>query len=259
MEIENLWDFFDEIRCINLSSREDRYEKAKKVFASIDIPVSFHRVEKHPNGGLQGCFESHVEIIRNAYESGAENVLIFEDDLTITNNFDEKLLKNAIDFMKNNTTWDLFYLGPFPEIRKYKTEKTSYKNIYKIHSLCGHAYVVNRKFMKKFKDAKFTGVPLDYIYVCNENSYAVYPGLFAQGGSKSDLDGNIMFNLDTLPHVKKAYFRGIEMYGQWINMPLKQLVVILLIIWFIIVILTPGKIYLHSAIFIIILLILFVA
>lgn len=263
------WEFFDSIRCINLVSRPDRYEIANSLFHERQIPVEFYKAVKHPNGGLQGCFESHVNVIREAYEAGCENVLIFEDDLVTTSKFDESLLAEAIDFMKANNDWDLFYLGAFPEIKHHKTsrltgdERESFPNIYKLHSLCGHAYVVSRRFMEKFKDAQFTGIPLDYIYVENNHSYAVYPSLFAQGASVSDNNGNVAmgsFNIDTMPKVKQTFFRAMEMYGYHVNAPAIWIPIILLVIWAALVFMYPQyRIFHISFLVMIILLMLAVA
>ena len=243
------WNFFDGIFCINLKSRDDRYEAASALFKEHQIPVTFHRVTKHPTSGLQGCFESHVEVIKNAYDAGMQNVLIFEDDLVTTGNYDLKLLDDAISFMKNDNAWDIFYLGPFPEIKRFSTEATPYNNVYKIHSLCGHAYVVSRRFMEKFKDAKFTDIPLDYIYMYNEQSYAVYPGLFAQGASVSDNNGNVTLSLDTLPKVKQTFFRAVEMYGYHVNVPLIWFAILMLIVWYIAVMMWPKRYLLHLVLF----------
>lgn len=253
------WEFFDGIFCINLLSRDDRYQAASELFKTHNIPVQFHRVTKHPNGGLQGCFESHVQVIKNAYDTGMNNVLIFEDDLVTTSNYNKELLADAIKFMSEDDTWDIFYLGPFPEIKRFTTKSTSYQNVYKIHSLCGHAYVVSRRFMEKFKDAQFTGIPLDYIYEFNEHSYAIYPGLFAQGASVSDNGGNVSLSLDTLPKVKQCFFRVVELYGYHVNVRLIWWAIALFVLWYIIIIVYPQRKLLHLVIFAFAIVILFVA
>ena len=69
----NPWMYFDSIRCINLRERKDRYEQASEVFKKLKIPVEWFLTDRHPNGGMQGCFESHLSCIKQAYESGAEN------------------------------------------------------------------------------------------------------------------------------------------------------------------------------------------
>lgn len=245
MELGELWDHFDAIRCINLVSRDDRYEVANTMFQSIDVDVDFFRTERHPNGGLQGCFESHVAIIKEAYDAGYDNVLIFEDDVAITKHFNAKLLKAAINFMESNDDWDMFYLGALPEIKKHKIVKMTDKRIYKVNSLCTHAYVVSRRMMEKFHDAQYYGIPLDYVFVENDNSYAVYPSIFNQRESESDISAST----SPLDKIKTKTMRAIEMYGYHINVPLTRLILILLIVWYITILLYPKNRVVHTVMF----------
>ena len=59
----SIWSYFDHITCINLYEREDRYKYCQALFKKLNIPVSFHRVHRHPKGGEAGCFQSHIDII----------------------------------------------------------------------------------------------------------------------------------------------------------------------------------------------------
>lgn len=229
------WDFFDDIRCINLTSRSDRYKQSKKIFDKYNIPTRYYFTEKHPKGGQHGCFESHINIIKEAYNNGCENVLIFEDDIYPTDFINRENLAVSIDFMKQNK-WDLFYLGALPDIRSTLSQKVSNK-IYKLHGICTHAYVVNRSGMKKLKDLKFTGVPIDYYYINNiERSYALYPTMFLQGLSKSDIkEGDNWWTPYSTPERVKTFYRCVEWYAYYINYPLSILFFLLgiIIVWLI--------------------------
>ena len=71
-KFKKLWDFFDgHIRCINLTTRKDRYRESKAVFDKYHIPVKYFHAKKHSKGGVYGCFDSHIKIIREAYFAGA--------------------------------------------------------------------------------------------------------------------------------------------------------------------------------------------
>ena len=60
------YNFFDKIICINLKTRQDRYESALKTFQSLNINnVEFYFANKSPKGGRYGCFESHINVIKN--------------------------------------------------------------------------------------------------------------------------------------------------------------------------------------------------
>lgn len=222
------WEFFDEIRCINLITRDDRYQEASQIFNKHSIPVNFFRTHKHPNGGIQGCFESHISIIRDAYLRGLKTVLIFEDDVIDSSYLTYKNLQRAIDFMESNQRWELFYLGTHPDIRKY-TIKDVGNGIYKMHSICTHAYVVHRRLMKKLYKMKFSGTAIDYLYVNNNRAYGIYPSLFYQRCSPSDISGDIT----SIIPVKHWWFRGVEIYAKYVNLPtsvFRNLIIALIII-----------------------------
>lgn len=254
----SVWTYFDKIYCINLLTRDDRYEAACKVFDKLDIPVEFHRVHKHPNGGVQGCFESHIEVIRKAYRENAQTVVIFEDDAIPSSNYDVKLLEIAVRFMKFNDTWDIFYLGPTPEIRRHRTKGTLYPNVYKIHSLTTHAYVISRRMMKKMKDAKFAGIPIDVVYLHNNNAYAIYPGLFIQSEAGTDIGGAFATTLGKIPGGAAAYYRFLEMYSYYVNIPLIIWIALLFAVWYVFVLWKPNRRLLQTSIFVALLILMIV-
>jgi len=226
------WTFFDDIRCINLYTREDRYHQVNEIFQTFNIPVRFYQTHKHPNGGIQGCFESHIEIIREDYDKGFKNVLIFEDDVINSSYLTPKNLKRAIQFMQNHD-WDIFYLGTHPDVRKYRVQHIV-NGIYAMHCICTHAYCLSRNMMKKLYDLKFNGTPIDYLYRDYEcKSYGIYPSLFYQRSSKSDIGGDI---ISTIP-IKEHWFRVVELYAIYINVPIDTLSRILIVVIILIVIL----------------------
>lgn len=108
--MENPFDFFEKIYCINLNKRIDRWVKVKKEFEKIGIldkVERFNGIEK--NDGRIGCIKSHLEIIKKAKKEGLNNVLVLEDDVTFV---DEKILENlskAISQLPKD--FNLLYLG----------------------------------------------------------------------------------------------------------------------------------------------------
>ena len=231
---KNLWDFFDgQIYCINLNTRDDRYKSSKKIFEKYDVPVQYFRVNKHPKGGTYGCFDSHIKIIRKAYYEGAERVLIFEDDITPTDYLTPNHLEKAINFMENED-WDLFYLGALPNIRSYKSYSTNYSGIYRLRGICTHAYIVNRKTMKQLINLKYEGTAIDYYYINNfDKSYALYPTLFFQGLSESDIGYNWWAHYGTKERVS-TFYRCMESYAYYIQYPIVLFVPVILLLlgWF---------------------------
>ena len=65
--------------CLSLISRPDRQAHAREVFTRWGIldKVEWWIVEKHPIGGLHGCFESHWTI----WSKHNEDIWVFEDDV----------------------------------------------------------------------------------------------------------------------------------------------------------------------------------
>jgi hypothetical protein len=72
---------FDDIRCICLAERDDRYVNAKGVLDSVGCPVRFFRPQRSPHGCAFGCYQSHYICVKEAYEAGKQSLLIFEDDI----------------------------------------------------------------------------------------------------------------------------------------------------------------------------------
>tara|TARA_R100000152_G_C6777589_1_gene207550 strand:- start:893 stop:1609 length:717 start_codon:yes stop_codon:yes gene_type:complete len=118
--------FFEEIFCINLVSREDRWHRCQKSFDKIGIkprvrhfealnPRKYNFDEKYdkqigpyhvvPNAG---CLGSHRRIIKLAKENGLKNVLVFEDDVDFLHD-DLDLVKRSTESLPED--WGLFYLG----------------------------------------------------------------------------------------------------------------------------------------------------
>lgn len=125
--MKNPFDFFDAIYCINLDERPDRWEHSKKQFDVLNIsdrvkrfsaikpikdsrwdrPTSWKNSARYPLTGAVGCAESHKAIIKIAKENKYKNVMVFEDDFTIEDNWKDNL-SSAISDLKH---YDIFYLG----------------------------------------------------------------------------------------------------------------------------------------------------
>lgn len=220
-----LWKQIPSIRCINLRSRPDRRQDATTVFQKLGIPVEFFLAEKHQrcpdcgdaSPGIHGCFDSHLQIIEESYYRGDSMCLIFEDDVVPSSHFSNKTLRSIEDFLNSGIPWDLLYLGTHPDIVAGTTTATKIPGIYRMNSICTHAYLISRRFMSKMIHTKFSGVPIDYIYLRNPQAYGVYPSLFIQGNSSSDIGGS-SWNESVF---KPWWYRGVEMYAIKINKPLR--------------------------------------
>lgn len=117
--------YFDMIYCLNLDKRRDRWDKVKKEFRRFGISASrFSAIDgenmSHPesdriesmsdrglieNSSALGCLKSHIEMIKDAKSKGYNRILIFEDDVMISEDFHSRIsLLSQMD-------WKIFYLG----------------------------------------------------------------------------------------------------------------------------------------------------
>ena len=94
--MNNAFDYFDEIFCINLDTRIDRWQHAQEEFKKIGILDRVHRFSaiKDKDGRI-GLIKSNLEIIKYAKNKKLNNVLIFEDDF-------EFLIDNPLEVLQKS-------------------------------------------------------------------------------------------------------------------------------------------------------------
>ena len=110
MKYNKVWDFFEEIYCINLDERTDRWEHAKLEFEKVELADKVRRFSAIKDiDGSYGLIKSNLSIIEDVNSRNIKNVLIFEDDVNFINDTIEILTKSLEQLGKNN--WSLFYLG----------------------------------------------------------------------------------------------------------------------------------------------------
>lgn len=217
---ENAWKFFPDIRCIHLKNRKDREDLVTDVKQKLHIPLRYFYAEPHPNGGVTGCYESHVAVMREALNERKSMVLIFEDDLEI-GQFMWTHLHEVINFVSNRKDWDIFYLGCFPDIWGNAHQHIT-GNIYKVKATQTHAYIVSNQFMERIAYRPFDGTPIDEVFLEGSRSYAILPSLFVQASSSSDVS-NVSF-ISVFP-AKRIITNAIEMYAINFGIPVRTLLI----------------------------------
>lgn len=152
-----VYDFFDDIVCINLDISHDRRKHAEYFFDTLKIPARFFTVSKHKNGGMYGCFDSHIQVIRKAYNDNLNNLLVLEDDFLPTASYSEENMLEAIYFMKSEE-WDIFHLG-YSVIKDTKDGISSIfnarrhsKNVIQYNPFCTQALCYSRNAMEAILD-----------------------------------------------------------------------------------------------------------
>lgn len=205
-------DKIDKIYIINLKERQDRwtdslielkkhnienYERFEAIRPDLkkNDPIQYSKNnlkldEKYIIGAL-GCKFSHIEIIKNAKKKKYKQVLIFEDDFLLCENFIEKYNKIYSDIEKEKINIDIMYLG-FSIVRKEPFIDTTINNLKKVKNVhTTHAYIINYNFYDTIlEELEKCHCEIDVCYAnCQKkyNMYGIYPSLISQRTSFSDI------------------------------------------------------------------------
>ena len=193
--MNNPFEFFSKIYCINLDSRTDRWEHAKEEFSKINILDKVERFSaiKHDDGRI-GVIKSNLEILKIAKANNYDNVLIFEDDVLFINNPIEVLTK-SIEDLKKIKNWSLFYLGANTHNPLTKVTDNLYvlKNAYAAHSFCYNKIIYNQAIKQYDMTNKITKHDeiLDVYLAKIQEKYPCYlvnPIITTQMPSYSDIE-----------------------------------------------------------------------
>jgi GR25 family glycosyltransferase involved in LPS biosynthesis len=176
------WSFIDRARCISLKENEEIRKVFTQQCKTINLPFEFHIVDRHPEGGLVGCFESHMMIIKDALENNVNNLLIFEDDARF---FEKRMKSQFIDRLKNSMKacqWDLVYFGhmPYPMSRILTNDTPLAKSD---RSWMSHSYILSKAMMQTLWDKREKVQHYDaflHKYSIEATRFVVYPMLYFQ-------------------------------------------------------------------------------
>jgi len=126
--------FFEKVYLINLKSRPDRLKISTEILNRYNIKFEiFEAIEGNPGiitesevlnkkPGAMGCLLSHLEIIKLAKANKYKNILIFEDDVELIDNFNIEF-NDSIKELPNE--WDMIYLGGSNANKNKPLEKTN--------------------------------------------------------------------------------------------------------------------------------------
>lgn len=196
----NPFDYFEEIWCINLDTRVDRWEHAQEEFKKVGILDRVQRFSaiKHADGRI-GLIKSNLEIIKSAKQRKLNNILIFEDDFEFLVDNPLEILQKSIDQAKD-IKWHLFYLGAntHQKLIKFKPNLILLKAAFATHSLA-YSKLAYEAFIDKYeklKEIKFHNDILDVFcatyYQEKHIALMVNPMMTTQMNSFSDIEGNFV-------------------------------------------------------------------
>ena len=183
---DNPWDFFPLVMCINLKTRDDRFQEVRQELARVGLErVVFYRSEPQDDRE-KGCIDSHMACLQHAVEQGVPYVLIFEDDVLFQGDHLENM-RRVVDFVQRHGECPFLHLGGF-----------IFRKIEQIddHFLRGaimttHAYVIRAERAKRLlaERPRFSGMSVDTFFtIINRNDACVQVNPLAciQRASESD-------------------------------------------------------------------------
>lgn len=192
-----LSDYFSAIFLINLDRRPERLIAACNELAAHGItdllryPAIDGKEIKYKgrlNAGQIGCTLSHLGIIKYAKEQGMESIFIFEDDVTIADDFNAVMTSALAELPEH---WDMIYAGG----NNLKgTQPYSDHLVRLTGTLTTHAYAVHSRFYDTIIntiEANFNEV-IDVFYFLLHptcQAFCTSPKIAFQKPGFSDLEG----------------------------------------------------------------------
>lgn len=237
----------EQIYCISLVDRKDKQQYFSSMMKELGIKFNFFPAIKDIHIPSRGCFQSHFQIISNAYKKGLKRIMIFEDDVGIVKIPDKNIIRRITHFLDNQDGWDIFFLGCSPYIwNTVLTPTQGYSNIFKGHFLATHCYILSEQGIKRFSNIKW-GKPHKLIdmdvYRVNQNSYAYLPEIYYQRPVKNDIGKNTKAFLK----LRTSGADFLTWYAMNFNIPAKtMLIIILTIIVSLIICIHKKTIFNHS-------------
>jgi len=184
---ENPWAFFDRLYCISLRDRTDRRERAGLEFSRMGIEkrIEFLLVDKDHNDPCRGIFASHLLCMEKAIDAGAQQWVVFEDDV-VFHRYDPKILTDTVTHLSTGSTWTLLFFGCLIK----GSSKTGNPKVKKIrYQALTHAYAVSRTFGKEILRQPWCGIPYDVMLRKLSDDYLGTTPFFAfQNNAKTDND-----------------------------------------------------------------------
>lgn len=138
MSLRKYFDFIDEIWCINLDERSDRWSRAQLQFEKLGIKDRVQRFSaiKHDNPKF-GLVQSFLSLIKYAKSKKLSNILIFEDDILFSpTELTEPTLDAAMNQLQLHSDWGMLFYGAMLTQEVYYEEPNL---IRLVGGLCAHA------------------------------------------------------------------------------------------------------------------------
>lgn len=198
-------ELFDNIYCINLKHREDRWENCQNQFNKFDMVVerfdAINGKEVEPNGkngllpGEIGVIRSNYNVIKDAKEKGYKQIVIFEDDVELDPEFGNKFIEY---YNSTPTDWTFLYMGGnhVGGLTPINNKIAKIQHSYAIHAICVKEELFDHILVMLERERE----AVDVTYAKLQGmfpSYVFRPHLAWQKDGHSDIQGGYM-NYDFL-------------------------------------------------------------
>lgn len=131
----------ENVYMINFSHRPDRRESTLEQLKKISTVSIFNAIKY--NGNKLGYIDSHKKIIRNALNNKLNYVVIFEDNIVLTN---EDKMMNEIKELIRYDEWDMIVLEGNVKFAKETDKRIS--EIFNCDNVSG--YIINKRYYDTF-------------------------------------------------------------------------------------------------------------
>jgi hypothetical protein len=206
-----------------MPERRDRAQLVSRAATAARMPLEWFHVSKHPEGGVRGCYESHVSLMRQGLDAGLDTLLVFEDDIELARDFALDRVAEVIRFMTSRRgQWDIVFLGCFPDVWRGQHSWIS-GHMFKVRATQTHAYVVSAAGMRRLARRPFDGTPIDEVLRDEARCYATLPSLFEQALSPSDVSS--VAGVSTFAG-KRFVTSAVEAYAMHVGVPVRSVLLL---------------------------------
>lgn len=180
------WDFFPLVFCINLKTRDDRYQEARAELSRVGLKrVLFYRAEPQADRD-KGCIDSHMACLEYAVKHDVAHILILEDDVLFQGDHRANM-RRIIDFIKQHPECPFLHLGGFI----FKKSERIGAHFLRGAIMTTHGYVISAAHARTLlaERPRFSGMSVDTFFtIINRNNACVHVNPLAaiQRASKSD-------------------------------------------------------------------------
>ena len=226
-KLRKIQDYFEKIYIINLPERQDRRNEMAEQLTKIGLSINHPSIylfpavrplsaDEFPVIGAKGCFLSHLGVLKDAVSNQYSRILILEDDLNFSDNFNNMIAETLE--IASKLDWDILYFShKLPEsnsIEQIFLELPSDQGLITSHFLAFQGTTIAKltvylELMLNRKSGDPLGGPMhvDGAYSWFRTQYTEYktyvclPVLGYQRASRTDI--HQLSWLDSTPLVKK--------------------------------------------------------